>query len=760
MTQTAIRLERIFPFAQRQKQKKILTGLLACAAFGTFGIIPGISTVATGVLLIFSSLFLAYLLLDFFFISQVFETPSETSVLAFYALTTEDPLRTIFEHSSGRHLSARIGISKKELKDFLSSRKAPAGVFAVEEIRDLKTLAGALFDTDKSFRAFLLEKGISRESFMYAASFAERTYIESLLDMVPLGKPLGKEVSIGRSLAFGDAFILERFSQSFTRLGVTFPAEGHEEEIENIISVLSKSREANAVLVGDDKLSLFSILYALEKRITGDVVIFDGAAFASSFGTKAVFESHLLKLCDEVSRAGDIILVIPDFPEFISSARTIGADVVTVLDPFLASASIQMIATSTKDSHARTFEHDPALLARFEKIAVREESGESILRFAEARALDIEKSEKVFFTAAALLTIVRSVMRFSSELVIDETDDLLRESAAKARSAKTKIVTERIVLSILESRTGVPLTEATPAEREKLSRLEELLEKRVIGQKEAIAAVSGALRRARAGVSSTTRPIGSFLFLGPTGVGKTETTKALSDIFFGADVPLIRFDMSEYNADNALSRLIGSFEGTTPGTLAQALREHEYGVILLDEFEKTDPRVIDLFLQIIDEGIFSDAKGKKVSARNHIIIATSNAGSDLIFNLVKEGKDMSAEKNAIIDAIIARAIFKPELLNRFDGLILFRPLAENDLRVIARIMLASLNKRLHAKGIELSVNDAVVDFLVKKGQDPKFGARPLNRAIQDVIESVIAKRLLEGSIKPGDVITLSEADLV
>lgn len=243
-------------------------------------------------------------------------------------------------------------------------------------------------------------------------------------------------------------------------------------------------------------------------------------------------------------------------------------------------------------------------------------------------------------------------------------------------------------------------------------------------------------------------------------MGKTETTKALSEIFFGPASPMVRFDMSEYNEESALARLIGSFETGQPGKLATALREYEYGVILLDEFEKTDKRVIDLFLQIFDEGLFSDAFGKKISVRNHILVATSNAGSDLIFNIVKSGRDLMTEKDAIVQAIIDRNIFKPELLNRFDGTILFHPLTEDHLRKIARLMLGGLNKRLKGKGIEIQINNEVVEFLVAKGQDPKFGARPLNRAIQDHIESLIAKRLIEGSIKPGDLITLSKKDLI
>jgi ATP-dependent Clp protease ATP-binding subunit ClpA len=342
--------------------------------------------------------------------------------------------------------------------------------------------------------------------------------------------------------------------------------------------------------------------------------------------------------------------------------------------------------------------------------------------------------------------------------LIDATDDLLREAIARAKGKKEKIVTAQTVLERVEARTGVPQTSLSDNEKEKLNNLEISLGKRVVGQEPALRSVASALRRARAGVSSEKRPMGSFLFLGPTGVGKTETTKALSDIFFGTDAPLVRFDMSEYNSPSSLNRLIGTLESA--GTLSSALREHEYGVLLLDEFEKTDKGVLDLFLQILDEGFFSDGNGKRVNVKNHIIIATSNAGSDVIFNLVKEGKDLQAERDSIIATLIDRGSFKPELLNRFDGIILFQPLSAESLKAIAILLLSSLSTRLKKKGITLNMNDALIDFLVQKGQDPKFGARPLNRAIQDTVESLVAKRLIDGTVRPGDTITLTNADLI
>jgi ATP-dependent Clp protease ATP-binding subunit ClpA len=310
-----------------------------------------------------------------------------------------------------------------------------------------------------------------------------------------------------------------------------------------------------------------------------------------------------------------------------------------------------------------------------------------------------------------------------------------------------------------ETKTGVPTGEIETAEKSKLLNLEKILHQRIIGQDEAVNAISSSLRRARSGIESKNRPLGSFLFLGPTGVGKTETTKALAEVFFGDEKKIMRLDMSEYSGDNALRKLLGSFESGHVGTLTSLLRENQYGVLLLDEFEKAERPVHDLFLQILDEGIFSDMVGKKVNARSLVIIATSNAGSDIIWDFVKQNKSLAENKQQIIEQIVHQNIFRPELLNRFDGVILFHPLDETMLRQVATLMLQKLARRLEEKSLKLRIGGELVNYLVKVGSDPAFGARPINRAIQDQIEDTVARRLISGELHPGSEVVLTEADL-
>jgi len=343
--------------------------------------------------------------------------------------------------------------------------------------------------------------------------------------------------------------------------------------------------------------------------------------------------------------------------------------------------------------------------------------------------------------------------------LFESAKDLLYDAVAFIKSQNRFVVEPADILHVIKTKTGIPTGEIDAVEKNKLQNLETHLHERIVGQDEAIVAISNALRRARSGIGNPSRPIGSFLFLGPTGVGKTETTKALAEIFFGEKVKILRLDMSEYNTSDALNRLIGAYDSETPGTLASMVRESPYGVLLLDEFEKTDRKVLDLFLQILDEGFFTDVLGRKVNLRNLIIVATSNAGSETIFEIVEHGESLENRKEDIVDTIVTQGIMKPELLNRFDGIIVFHPLTDTQLKEVAKVMLGKLTWRLKEKGMKLIVNESLLNFLVLKGSDPKFGARPIARAIQDIVEKKIADRIIAGNLKAGSEVEFGPIDL-
>jgi ATP-dependent Clp protease ATP-binding subunit ClpA len=320
-------------------------------------------------------------------------------------------------------------------------------------------------------------------------------------------------------------------------------------------------------------------------------------------------------------------------------------------------------------------------------------------------------------------------------------------------------VGKEVVLQFLGEKTKIPMGAVVGSERESLLGLEDKLKGQVVGQPAALTAISQALRRGRAGLSSKLRPIGTFLFLGPTGVGKTETAKALARTMFGKEEALLRLDMSEYQSSDALNRLIGSFADNKPGILATLIRENPYGVLLLDEFEKTEKGVLNLFLQILDEGFFSDAFGRRVNARNLVFIATSNAAAELIWHLVESGRDPAGARTEIVGTLIEKGIFRPELLNRFDEIIFFHPLQIAELRQVARLMLVKTVSNLRGQGIDLRLTDELVNQVAQAGTDRVFGARPLRRYIQDKVEQQVADAIIRGDLRAGNSVEFRDGKL-
>lgn len=693
--------------------------------------------------------------------------------------TPQDDLTAGFLDSYfGASLRERLGVSDADLGEFMSSRKARvgAGNLAFGEGRvSLADYGKAVFEADAELKTFLFAKGILEADFIGALEWLERglTRFKSKKQWWSRSS-LGKVQGLGKSLSNGQIWLLRKYGgevgMTHDLSGIDINASYHAPEVEELEQVLSRATEANALLVAEDLGGGIDVVNRLAKRLSLGAVppalehkqmfMLDANSLIAATGDKNKFETELMKIMKESVKAGNVIFVIADLPAFMASAVSIGTDIISILDPFIKGSDLQMIAISDTTSFHQTIENHPVLSERFEKISVKSGENEETIRFLEDNVQALESKNGIFFTYQALTTIATAADRyFVAGVMPDKALDLLIEMIPVMQAAGKHSVGKQDVLDLVEKKTGIPVAGVKDEEREKLTHLEDILRKKVIGQEPAIVAISNAMRRARSGVSNPDRPMGSFLFIGPTGVGKTETTKALAEVFFGDREKIIRFDMSEYSSDDALNRLIGSFQTGKAGTLATALRENSYGVLLLDEFEKANKEVHNLFLQVLDEGVFSDMLGKRVNARNTIIIATSNAGSDLIWQMSQQGKDLAEAKDAVVNDIISKAIFKPELMNRFDGVILFHALREDDVRQVSRLQLERLKKRLEERKINLQINDALVEFLVRQGSDPKFGARPINRAIQDTIEGLIAKKLISGEAKAGMEIVLTPADL-
>lgn len=687
----------------------------------------------------------------------------------------------------GLMLMLRSGIRRSDIDGFLKERaiKLSGNEFNIlpDNMADntigLSKYAENILENDKEFNKFLFSNGVLESDLINSADWIERQSRELKKEERWWSKNnLGMIPSIGKDWSYGEMFFIKQYgydmadSPFYASISSASNSISEKEEVDKLHRIISRNRQSNAFLVGKEgsgkleiiarlayKIKKGKVMPALENK---HIIIFNGVSLIATTKEKGKFEEAFIKILNQARKAGNVILVFEDFPSFMSSSVSIGSDAVNILMPYLNSKNLQFIATSAPAQFHKTIETNNRLMQYFETVFVKDIKGSALMRLLERKAEEFESQAKgsALLTYPAIKRIADGANSyFTSGVMPDKAIDLLAEALSYARQNKINLILKKDINALIESKTGIKLGEIDEQEQEKLLKLEESLHRFVIGQDKAISAISDAMRRSRIGIRNPNKPIGTFLFLGPTGVGKTHTAKALSKVFFSGEDSIIRLDMSEYRTVDALDRLIGSFSSGKQGILSSKLKEKPYGMLLLDEFEKTDSEVLDLFLQILDEGKFSDAKGNVVNARNNIIIATSNAASDSIWEYFKQGRDVSEHSSEFIDEIIKRGIFKPELLNRFDGVIVFHPLNEEHIRKIAKLMLNGLSKRLKDKGVNLIINDIVINKVVEKGYNPKFGARPMNRAIQEIVEQTIADKMIRGEIKRGDTVELTESDL-
>ena len=462
-------------------------------------------------------------------------------------------------------------------------------------------------------------------------------------------------------------------------------------------------------------------------------------------------------MMNQAQRAGNVILVVENIANFVKAAESIGVDIITLIEPYLGAPDINIIFTDNPSSYHHEIE-TLGIIQRMETIYIEPPSLLGTERLLEDVVRSYENQFNTVLTYPGLQAITISADRYIPTGVMpDKAIDLLVEVMGAAGQAGATHVTEEFVQKHVSQKTGTPIRPIPDSERETLLGLEDKLHERVVGQDAAITAISSAMRRARAGIQDSERPMGSFLFLGPTGVGKTETAKALANVFFGSESNMQRLDMSEFSGADGLERLLG--DGNTSGIISDMMQEHPYAVLLLDEFEKASQGVHDLFLQILDEGRFTDTRGNIVNMRNTIVIATSNAGSKSIIQAVQAGRKLSELQEPIVDSIIKDGIYRPELINRFDGVIIFEPLNQEEQKVVAGYLTNELQERMRQKGYSLVLSDDLITEVAKRGYNPQFGARPMRRVIQDEIEEMVARKIIAGSLKKGDTITITATDL-
>ncbi len=788
----AIKLDRLYPKDTRRKAK-IFFGIVTAAIF-ILGITVSANSVLSGLVGISLSIWLIHLLLEFFYnsyyfrgIKSVLKSDKKISLIDYhlaeliYLSDEKDLTESFIKSRVGREILLRSSLPKKEAETFLSARISKVGSNSINlnisesNSVSLSDYVRVLLGVDHEFSTFLKTKSVSNNDVIGASNWCENIMRANDYKLRWWGQDQLAEVQgIAKNWAHGNTYYLDRFShslssdQDYVSPDSPFFAS---KELAELETILSRSREANVILVSEKGAGAMSVIHRFSARVSKGlvpapiehkrVVELDTAEIMSAYKSKTDLEAGLILIFRDASLAGNIIMVIDDFPQFIKSARALGTEISIIMYPYLAGTNLQVIAVSDPAGYHEVILKNSAVSKRFENIIIEEIESKKLIEILEDEVIKIEKREKVFFTYQAVLSAVEGVEKYATgNISLEKTIDLLYEAVSWAREKGHMAISGQDMTSIIERKTGIRIQRPRGKEKMALLGLEKQLAKRVIGQASALSAVSRAILRSRGGIANPKKPIGSFLFLGPTGVGKTETTKALAESFFDSEEEITRFDMSEYQGGDALERLIGQVSHDKSGILSSRLRDKPYGILLLDEFEKTTKEVMNLFLQILDEGYFSDADGKKIVVRNMIIIATSNAAADMIWDLSEENESAQLNKKAIIDSIIRRGIFSPELLNRFDDVIIFNILSETELKIIARLMIDKLKKRVESQGIKLEMTEDLIDYLVKESGDRRFGARAINRIIQDRIEELIARRIISGETSAGGKLAISLKDIL
>lgn len=687
----------------------------------------------------------------------------ETAMIAL-SIDDQDPAASFVSSRAGMRAMIAIGADPVSVRRFLSGRSHAVRTVGLGIAEDsLEGIIDALVEGDQGFLQFLSGFGVDARSLAQAIVWrANRDAQSTDSERWWSAGFWARMHPLGRQWVYGKAYFLERLSRPVRFDPSVSPL--HPDIAQAALTILSKSRGANLLIMGEPGIGKMEVAEALAAEaeqergpLSGHAfVALDLEAFSARADDRIRFAEVMTSILRESARTGNVIFVIPDLPALVRVGRELGASLVDVMLPFLRSPDVRIIAIADTEDYDAEAGSMKDLASAMERIVVKGPDKAAVERVLASSVREIEREAGVVLSLPAIHAAVTSAERFvSEEPLYAASRSLLVDAGLSARARGDMIVSRDDVLAFVEQKTGIKTMAADAPEAGILASLEDLLRKRVVGQDEALTAVAQALRRTRAGLGRDDKPLGSFMFLGPTGVGKTETVKALAEAYFGNE-DVIRLDMTEYSDAAALTRLIGTYDGAV-GVLSRAVRERPYGVLLLDEFEKSHDEAKDLFLQILDEGRFSDAQGRIVSARNLMVIATSNAGADEIFKKTQAGNTVSRKE--VIDVIVARGDMKPELLNRFDGVILFSPLSADSVKRIARLELEKLAWNLKAKGMTFEINDSLVAYVAERGYEPAFGAREIRRTIQDTVEKVIADRILSGAYRPGTVIRLAIPDL-
>lgn len=576
---------------------------------------------------------------------------------------------------------------------------------------------------------------------------------------------------IARDLTFGYIPLLTRFgqniSQQITASGglLSTELEGHKEIIDQLVKTFSDDGRQNAVLVGSAGAGKTTIVHAFAEYLLDarselsdklkfrQVFLLDASSLLSAASERGELERLISHIFNEAYSAKNIIICLDNAQLFLE--ETIGAvDLTNLLTPILEAGNLRIILTMDEQRFLEISRRHPSLINTLNRINVKPAGHNETIAVMQDQLIALEYERQVTYTYQSLGEAYRLGERYVHDQVMPGRAIKLLESAAGY--SEGGLVTMNSVRKAIEATTDIKVGVAEgEQEKETLLNLEKLIHERMVNQKRAVQVVSDALRRARAGVRNENRPIGTFLFLGPTGVGKTELAKALAEVYFGGEDRIIRLDLNEYVTNDDVARLIAD-GADDPSSLTAAIMKQPFSVILLDEIEKAHPAVLTTLLQMLDEGILRDVKNREVSFRDAIIITTSNAGADQIREYIERGHKLEEHESQFVDQLISSGQFKPEFLNRFDEIVLFGPLGKKELLQVVDRILIGVNKTMALQKITVEVASDAKQVLVERGYDPRLGARPMRRVVQRAVENTVAKQVLSGEVSAGQTVTITK----